>query len=99
MIRGVDITPRAEQDLDEIWLTIAADSIDRADKFIDALTSRFVALSTSPRMGRPRGELADGLRSVAFRKYVIFYSYQNRNLLMERVLHGARDIKRIFEAD
>ena len=90
------LAPSAEQDLDEIWLTIAADSIDRADKFVDALTSRFVLLSRSPRMGRPRKDLAGGLRSVAFRNYVIFYSYRDRNLLIERVLHGARDIRRII---
>lgn len=96
MIRGVDVTPSAEQDLDEIWLTIAADSVDRADKFVDTLTDRFVALSKSPRMGRPRNELADGLRSLAFRNYVVFYSYRDRHLLIERVLHGARDLKRIL---
>ena len=96
MIRGVDVSPLAEQDLDDIWLTIAADSIARADKFVDALTARFVMLSASPNMGRAREELARGLRSVAFRNYVIFYSFRNKSLLIERVIHGARDIKRIF---
>ena len=48
IVRGVKTTPLADQDLDEIWFTIAADSIPRADKFVDALTKRFVTLARSP---------------------------------------------------
>jgi toxin ParE1/3/4 len=95
-IRGVKTTPIAEADLDEIWLYIAADSVTRADKFIDALTERFVTLSRSPRAGRSRPEIEPGLRSFSFRNYVIFYSLTEEGLVIERVLHGSRDIEAIF---
>jgi toxin ParE1/3/4 len=96
-IRGVQTTPLAEQDLDEIWFTIASDDVSRADKFIDALSKRFVTLSRSPRAGRKRDELLPGLRSFAFRNYVIFYSVSRDGVLIERVLHGARDVGKVLD--
>ncbi len=94
-VRGVRTTPLADQDLDEIWFTIANDSVARADKFVDALTKRFVTLSRSPLAGRARSELLKGLRSFSFRSYVIFYSVSGEGVLIERVLHGARDVGKI----
>lgn len=95
-MRGVKTTPLADQDLDEIWFTIATDSVERADKFVDALTKRFVTLSRSPRAGRVRSELLPSLRSFSFRSYVIFYSITGEGVLIERVLHGARDIGKLI---
>ena len=95
IVRGVKTTPLADQDLDEICFTIAADSIPRADKFVDALTKRFVTLARSPRAGRARSELLPGLRSFSFRSYVIFYSVSGEGVLIERVLHGARDVGKL----
>ena len=99
IVRGVATTPQAESDLDEIWLSIAADSVDRADAFVDKLTARFVTLARSPRAGRSGQALAPGLRSFSFRSYVIFYSLGKEGIIIERVLHGARDIDRIFRND
>lgn len=97
--RSVKLTPAAEADLDDIWFSIASQSsIERADGFLDALTARFRALSTAPRAGRARPELAEDLRSFAFRKYVIFYSLDVGGVVVERVLHGARDLPRLFRS-
>lgn len=96
-VRGVNTTPEADRDLDEIWFNIASDSISQADKFIDLLTERFVLVAGLPRAGRARPELLPGLRSFAFRGYVIFYSLSKDGVLIERVLHGARDVARIFK--
>ena len=93
-VRGVKTAPLAEADLDDIWLAIATDSVVRADKFVDALAERFVLLASSPRAGRARPEMAEGVRSFVFRKYVIFYSLLDDSVIIERVLHGARDIPR-----
>ena len=96
-IRGVNTTPEADRDLDEIWFSIATDKIEHADKFIDRLTEKFVTLARAPRAGRARPELLPGLRSFAFRSYVIFYSLSKDGVLIERVLHGARDVTRILK--
>ena len=49
--------PEAENDLDEIWWYIAQDSPDHADRFLDRLQERFLALADFPKMGRSRNDL------------------------------------------
>jgi toxin ParE1/3/4 len=43
-------------------------------------------------MGRPRDELALGLRSFAFGRYVVFVQPLADGIDVVRVLHSARDI-------
>ena len=87
---------QAEQDLDEIWLTIAEDNPDAADRMIDRLTDSFVLLTGQPLMGRERPELAPNLRSFAVSSYVIFYRPTTDGVGIARVLHGSRDINTFF---
>ena len=47
-------------------------------------------------MGRPRDELAPGLRSVAFRNYVIFFRYREDRFEVVSILEGHRDIDRLL---
>ena len=92
------ITPRASSDLIEIWSYIADDSEKHADTFIDKLYDTLQALSSQPGMGRRRDELAPGVHSFPFGRYIIFYRVVPSPIEIEivRVLHGARDIETIF---
>ena len=36
------------------------------------------------------------MRMVVFRDYLIFYRHSRGGVIIERVLHGARDIKGLF---
>lgn len=65
--------PLAAADLLDIWDHIAEDSLDEADRWVDRLEEKLDLLATQPLMGRSREELAPGLRSFPFRRYVIFY--------------------------
>ena len=47
-------------------------------------------------MGRSRDELAAGIRSLAVGKYVIYYRRVGRAVRILRILHGARDIEKLF---
>ena len=87
---------QAEQDLDEIWLTIAEDSPDAADRMIDRLTDSFVLLAGQPLIGRERPELAPNLHSFSVGSYVIFYRPTTAGVDIARVLHGLRDINTLF---
>jgi toxin ParE1/3/4 len=64
--------PRAADDLIELWDYIAEDSVTRADAFIDDVDAKFHLLAEQPMLGRSREELAPGLRSLPFGRYVIF---------------------------
>ena len=96
-MKALRLRPLAAADLDHIWLFIAEDDIAAADALIDRFTEIFGLLCRQPAMGAPTPELAEGLHRFPFRDYVIFYTVDAKRLLVERVLHGARDIEALFE--
>ncbi len=85
--------PKAIEDLFDIWSFIAADSTNAADAWIDKIDAQFALIATQPLMGKARAELADGLRSFPFGRYVIFYLPQANGITVVRVMHSARDIE------
>lgn len=96
-MRELRILPAAETDLEDIWIHIAADEPQAADAFIDQFAERFEALRRSPHLGPDCSELAPDLRRFPTRGYVVFYSVRDDALVIERVLHGARDMDALFE--
>jgi toxin ParE1/3/4 len=84
--------PEAESDLDEIWWYIAQDSPNNADRFLDRIQERCLALSGFPQMGANREELKKGLRSQPVGNYLIFYFPLEDGVDVVRVIHGSRDI-------
>ncbi|KJS76375.1 MAG: type II toxin-antitoxin system RelE/ParE family toxin [Serpentinimonas sp.] len=88
--------PQAELDILEIWAFIADDSVVAADRWIDELDEKMALWATQPMMGRPRDELAPGIRSLAFGRYVVFFVALADGIDVVRVMHGARDIDHTF---
>jgi toxin ParE1/3/4 len=88
------LAPEASADLDDIWeyITTASGSVARADRVVDALTSRFYLLATFPYIGRARDDLRPGLRGFPVGDYVILYRIEAGDVLILHVLHGRRDI-------
>ena len=91
--------PLAETDILEIWDYIADDSLTAADRWVDHLDEQFRMLATQPMMGRARDELAPGVRSFPFGRYVVFYVPLTNGIDVVRVLHGARDIDAVFNPE
>jgi len=91
--------PLAEADILEIWDYIADDNVDAADLWVDRLDEQFSLLATQPLMGRVRDELARGVRSFPFGRYVIFYAPIDNGIDVIRVLHGSRDIDTVFNPE
>ena len=91
------ISPSASSDLIEIWIYIPDDNVANADAFIDKLYQAIQALGRQPGSGRHREELAPGIQSFPFGRYIIFYRAVTSGIEIVRVLHGARDIENIFE--
>lgn len=55
-------------------------------------------LARNPGSGRHREELAPGIQSFPFGRYIIFYHVFPGAIEIVRVLHGARDIDSLFES-
>jgi toxin ParE1/3/4 len=96
---SVVIRPKALEDLAEIWAYIAEDSPRQADAFAAAIDREIRELDRRPLIGRARPELLTDLRSLPIGRYVIFYLPRNRGIEVVRVLHGARDLKPLFDDD
>lgn len=96
------LSPEAVDDLEIIWTYIARDNPRAADDVIESAYRLCGVLGEHPELGRVREfsqrELA-GLRSFVitdFPNYVIFYRVKGKGVEIVRVLHGARDIERLF---
>ena len=89
--------PQAEADILEIWGYIAEDSVVEADRWMDRLDEKFSLWASQPMMGRGRDELAPGIRSLVFGRYVVFFEPVPDGIDVVRVLHGSRDIDASFE--
>ncbi|MFN8555570.1 MAG: type II toxin-antitoxin system RelE/ParE family toxin [Candidatus Obscuribacterales bacterium] len=92
-------TPKSLQDFQEIHDYIAQDSIEAAADFIDRLQQRCNELCNMPGMGRKRDELASGMRSSAVGEHIIFYRVVDEKLEIMHVLHGKRNLRKMFKLE
>ena len=105
MNRRVILHPRAAQDLEAQADFIARDSLAAAIRFAQAVQEAFRQLAQMPQMGRERrfpNPLLEGMRQwrvPGFEKHLIFYRPIEDGIEVLRVLHGARDIDRLFRED
>jgi toxin ParE1/3/4 len=90
-------TNRAEADLDEIWLWIAEDNIDAAERTIERIEAAENRLGQFPEIGQARPDLADGVRHWPMPPYLILYRVETDRVLVLRVVRGARDLPGLFE--
>jgi toxin ParE1/3/4 len=91
--------PRAELDLDDIWLYVAKESgsIEIANRLIDKITDRFFLLARFPFMGRSRDEdFGAGSRSFTVGDYIIVYTVEGEDVFILRVVPGRRDLDLLF---
>jgi toxin ParE1/3/4 len=95
------IAPRARADLDEIWTYtfLQRGSEDIADRVLDTIGTSFQTLAAWPRAGRRREELRRGYRSFGAGDYVIFYRIVRADVVIQRILHGRRNIRSLFGQD
>jgi|1186.fasta_scaffold969475_1 toxin ParE1/3/4 len=89
-------TPAAVRDLAAITDHIAADSLTAALRFYDELDRLLTMIAQFPELGEAVDHLSPGLRRITVGNYLVFYRQVGEELELIRVLHGARDIDRLF---
>jgi toxin ParE1/3/4 len=85
-------TPDAEADLHALWNYLAPRNPSAARRVLAAIRDRCRLLALHPYAGRERTELDAGLHSFVAGNQVIFYRVAPEEVLIVRVLHGARDL-------
>jgi plasmid stabilization system protein ParE len=97
----LQFTPRALNDLDDIWNFIAEDSVCAASLVESAILSACHSLSRHPMLGSKRLEIT--LLPVRFwtvsrfPNFTVVYRPETRPLQVVAILHGKRDIKTLLE--
>ena len=88
------LSPRAEADLEEIWLyTYRNWSIEQADGYHAAIVDAFDGLATGGKTGRVV-DIRDGYFKYAVGSHLVFYRLTERELIVVRVLHQRMDVGR-----
>lgn len=89
----------AIDDLLQIERYIAAESGDEdiAVRFTKKLQAQCRKLAELPgQLGRPRPEIRDGIRSIPFGNYIIFFRYDDPYFYVISIIEGHRDIDSVF---
>ena len=89
-------TPAAVRDLAAITDTIAADNLTAALGFYDEIDRLLTMIVQYPDIGEAADHLSPGLRRFTLGNYLLFYRHVGDEIELIRVLHGARDIDRLF---
>ena len=92
----VKFSALAHEDLLEIARYIARNNPPRARSFVRELRQQCVALSQQPGLGVARPDLTENLRVLPYQRYLIFFSEMDSGILVERVLHSARNFSPLF---
>ena len=99
------ITPAAENDLVNIWLYIARDKPEAADRVYQAAEDTFNTLAATPRIGtlfQSKRVQLQGMRFfpvTKFKSYIIYYREQPEGIEIIRVLHAHMDKKKRLEPE
>lgn len=97
MTAPVEFSDRAEADLEGIADFIAQDNPRRAASFVRELRSQCERMAEQPRANRLREEFGPGSRGAVHGSYLILYAERQGVLVIERVVHGARDLGRSLD--
>ncbi|MDE0064313.1 MAG: type II toxin-antitoxin system RelE/ParE family toxin [Gammaproteobacteria bacterium] len=91
------LSRRAATDLENIaGYTIKRFGVEQARVYRDSLKSCFQRLANNPEMGRKAEQLARGLRRFEHQAHIVFYTVDDNEIYVVRVLHSRMDVRRHF---
>ena len=96
--RRPHLSDQALADINEIWLYIAQDSLQAADRVVNRIYEATLKLAEQPGMGHRHQDIGDDeLRVWSVYDYLIIYRLNSSPLEIVRVISGVRDIGRLLE--
>lgn len=99
-MRQIVRTDLAEQDLEKLIEYLDERSPAAADRLAAGLDETCRLLAAQPGLGRPRDELARGIRSVVIEKnYVVLFRVADEAVVIVRIVHGAMNLSALDLGD
>ena len=88
---GIEWSPTAENDLNEIIDYIAQDSLEYALSFYEQVREKVDNLNNFPKIGRKVPELEDpSIRELILRNYRLIYRIFGEKVQIVRIIHGSK---------
>jgi toxin ParE1/3/4 len=97
--RRLILSPASRRDLLLIGDYIAQDNPARARTFVGEIEGKMREAASRPATFPRRPDLSRGLHVARHRHYLIFFTFDDREVRVERVLHGARDLSWALRED
>ncbi len=87
------ISPQAARDLREIRnYTLQSWGTRQADIYLKKIESAFYGLLENPELGRERGDINKGYRSLIIEKHILFYKIERSEIHILALPHTRMDI-------
>lgn len=102
MTRSVVYSPRARQQLTDLYLWIAEQSgyPDRAEGFVSAIFDYCDDLADFPMIGLARDDLRPGLRTIGFRRRVVIaFAVHEKTVEVHGVYYGGQDYETLIATE
>jgi len=91
------ISVPADADIHGIWNYIAQNSIAAADRVEREIHEAIKKLAARPNLGHFRDDVAPRIyRFYPVHRYLIIYRIEADTLIVVRVIHGARNLPKVF---
>ena len=85
------LSPRAQRQLNDIWLHIAQDNEAAADRLLTRIFDKMELSSDNPGIGAPRPDIHRDTRMLVVGAYLILYLHEAGGLVVAAVVHGMTD--------
>jgi toxin ParE1/3/4 len=95
----IRLAPQARADLDEIWLYVSHKSgnPEIATRHVESIARGFGLLARFPSIGRSLDvTIRPNIRTLAIRRYIVFYRPADSEIRILRIIHAARDAHAVF---
>jgi plasmid stabilization system protein ParE len=87
------LSPRAEEDLRDIWRSIAPENERAADALLTRILEKAELAAEHPHMGSPRPALSPTARILIEGRYVAIYEPMPYGIFVVAVEYGPRDVE------
>ncbi len=87
------LSPRAKNDLAEIYDYIAQDNAAAAKRVAKRLREQMKYIMRHPKIAPGRDYIIKGLRALPVDSYMIYYLLENSEIKIIRVLHATQDVQ------
>jgi toxin ParE1/3/4 len=94
-MRGLDFTPRARREIEEIW-EYSADQfgLDRADLYLRDIQRPAMTVAEDPRRGLACDKIRSGYRKFSVGSHILFFKASASRVVIVRILHRRMDFGR-----